>query len=190
MKKLHVQMLLAAVFLLLLSACSGTAEVSNPDVLDASGNISIEDLGVASEISGKVLSVEVHEGDYVEAGDVLFRLDDEILRAQYDQAAAAVDVAQAAVDAATAQVESVKLQAEIASQAARVADMQNRTASWQAQLPAEITLPGWYFVKEENMSSLEAVIADAEADLQVTKDNLTDVLALSLIHISEPTRPY
>ncbi|MEJ2758013.1 MAG: efflux RND transporter periplasmic adaptor subunit, partial [Anaerolineales bacterium] len=142
MKKLHVQLLLAAAFLLLLSACSGTAEVSNPDVLDASGNISIDDLGVASEISGKVLSVEVNEGDDVEAGDVLFRLDDEILQAQYDQAAAAVDVAQAAVDAATAQVDSAKLQAEIASQAARVANMQNRTASWQTQQPGEITLPG------------------------------------------------
>lgn len=177
MKKSYIRIMLVGAFLLLLlSACSGTADVENLDKLEASGNISIDDLGVSSEVSGKVLSVAVEEGAWVEAGDVLFRLDDEILQAQYDQAAAAVDVAQAAVDAASAQLDTAQLQARIASQGARVADMENRATAWQMPQSAEIDLPTWYFVKEENIASLEAVIGDAETDLQIAQDNLKDVL--------------
>lgn len=53
----------------------------------ASGTIEAEEVAIASEISGRVLQVLAEEGDTVETGEVLVKLDDEILRLQHRMAA-------------------------------------------------------------------------------------------------------
>ncbi|MCC7020763.1 MAG: efflux RND transporter periplasmic adaptor subunit [Ardenticatenales bacterium] len=72
-------------------------------VLEASGTIEAMEVDVAAEIGGRVVAVEVEEGDEVAAGDVVVRLDTALLDAQRAQAQLAVDVAKDAVAATAAQ---------------------------------------------------------------------------------------
>lgn len=63
--------------------------------LSASGTIEVVQIKLASEIGGKVTHVEVEEGDNVRAGQVLVTFDDQLLKAQIEQAEAALAQAQA-----------------------------------------------------------------------------------------------
>ncbi|MCX7856177.1 MAG: biotin/lipoyl-binding protein, partial [Anaerolineae bacterium] len=63
--------------------------------LTASGFIEAEEVSVAAEVGGRIAEVLVAEGDMVEAGQVLVRLDDRIAHAQVAVAQAGVEVAQA-----------------------------------------------------------------------------------------------
>jgi multidrug resistance efflux pump len=63
--------------------------------LTASGTIESRSVNVAAEIGGRVLEVGADEGEKVSAGQVLVKLDDSSLQAQYAQAKAALAAAQA-----------------------------------------------------------------------------------------------
>lgn len=65
--------------------------VTIPGTVDA-----IRTVGVNAQLSGAVLSVPVEEGDRVEEGEVVARLDDRVLRAQLRNAEANFEVAEAA----------------------------------------------------------------------------------------------
>jgi len=64
--------------------------------LQASGTIESVEVGVASEVSGRVSEVLVDEGQPVAAGDLLLRLDGRLLEAQRQSAKAGGEVAVAA----------------------------------------------------------------------------------------------
>jgi HlyD family secretion protein len=78
---------------------------------DLSGAGFVEGLAVtvAAEVPGQVAVVEVSEGDEVAAGDVLLRLESEVLAAQSDQATAAVDQARARRDRLAAGASAAEL---------------------------------------------------------------------------------
>lgn len=61
----------------------------------ASGTIEATTIDIAPEIGGRVVAVEVEEGDEVAAGDVLVTLDGALIEAQLAQAEAAVAAARA-----------------------------------------------------------------------------------------------
>ena len=65
--------------------------------LFASGFIEARQVSVMSEVSGSVVEVLADEGDQVQAGDLLVRLDDELLEAQLAEAQAAVELAEASL---------------------------------------------------------------------------------------------
>ena len=69
-----------------------------------SGTIEATTVTLAPELAGRVAEVLVEEGDTVEAGDALVRLDGSTLEAQHGQAAAALTAAQATADAAGAEM--------------------------------------------------------------------------------------
>ena len=92
-----------------LSACS-TGENNQ---LSASGTFSALETNISSEISGKVTEINVREGDEVEVGQALFKIDDEVIQAQYDQASAAVNAAEAAVETAVNQAASADAQYQL-----------------------------------------------------------------------------
>jgi HlyD family secretion protein len=133
-------------------------------------------VAVASEIGGKVVEVLVEEGQPVKSGDVLFILDDALLQAQREQAAAAVQVAEAALNAARVQQESAQTQYDLVLLAARQQDQLNRVSAWDASLPDEFSLPVWYFEKDEELSAAEKEVAEAKAALESELANLDDVL--------------
>lgn len=76
--------------------------------LYSTGAVEATQVRIAPEIGGKVSEVLVEEGDHVEAGQPLLRLDDAMLRNQRDQAQAGLAQAQAAVSAAQLDLEGAQ----------------------------------------------------------------------------------
>ena len=75
-----------------------------PSALGASGTIEVEEIVVAAEAGGRVVEIPVAEGNSVERGSPLVRLDTALLLTQRDGARATVAQAEAAQDAAQAQL--------------------------------------------------------------------------------------
>ena len=78
--------------------------------LTASGTVEATEILIAPELSGKVVEVLVNEGDLVEAGDVLFRLDDTLPQAQRSLAVAGLETAKAAAQTSEAALASAQAQ--------------------------------------------------------------------------------
>jgi len=162
---------------LLLSACAADA---NGAKITASGTISADQVKVSSELGGKVNEVLKNEGDSVNGGEALFRLEDEILRAQYQQAKAGVDVAAAGLKAAQEQLAAAQIQFQRAEQGARLLDvqrLQSQPATWALSVPNQFEQPGWYYLKEESLASARQEVEKAQAALQTERANLENVQA-------------
>ena len=158
MKKNLLKMIsLMAVASVLLSACAAEKTLD----FSASGTFSAVETTISPEISGKVVEVSVNEGDEVEAGQSLFKIDDEVIQAQYDQAVAAAKAADAAVEAATQQAASADAQYQLTLQAALMQDIPARTTSWRTST-ADDYRPAWYFNKAEQIDAAQAGITSAE----------------------------
>ena len=77
------------------------AEVAPSSLLDASGYVvARRQATVSAKITGKVVQVLIEEGQQVEAGEVIARLDDANTRAQVAQARAQLEQQRASLDAA------------------------------------------------------------------------------------------
>ncbi len=87
--------------------------------LQASGTVEAVEVDVAAELSGVVLEAGVREGERIQAGQVLVRLDDRLLQAQHEQAAAALAAAQAGYDLAQANADQANVRQEAMITAAR-----------------------------------------------------------------------
>ncbi|HYP07738.1 MAG TPA: biotin/lipoyl-binding protein, partial [Bryobacteraceae bacterium] len=61
------------------------------NILTMTGRIEGDDAAVASKAPGRILEILVREGDTVNAGDIVARIDDEQIRAREQQAQSAVD---------------------------------------------------------------------------------------------------
>ncbi|OEC35898.1 HlyD family secretion protein [Pseudomonas cuatrocienegasensis] len=101
----------------------------------ASGNGRIEatDVDAASKLAGRIASIEVEEGEFVKAGQVIARMDTQVLQAQVLQAQAQMRQAQNSQLTASAQVrlrESEKVTAEaiVRQRQAEVSAAQKRHA--------------------------------------------------------------
>jgi HlyD family secretion protein len=69
--------------------------VTAEGLLTASGFVEVDEVNISTELGSRVVGLLVDEGNEVEAGQVLVRLDGTLLEAQIEVAQAAVDVAQA-----------------------------------------------------------------------------------------------
>ncbi len=142
-------------------------------VLKASGTIEATTVNVAPEIAGRVIEVLVNEGQSVQKGDVLLRLDGALLEAQRAQAQAALDAAQQAVQMATVQQEMAQAQYDAALAAARAQEEAARLQDWVRRAPGLFDQPLWYFTREEQLKAAQLeveaaarAVADAKAKLQ------------------------
>jgi multidrug efflux pump subunit AcrA (membrane-fusion protein) len=134
--------------------------------LTASGFIEAEEVTIAPELGGRVIELLVEEGDDVEAGQVLVRLDGTLLDAQIEAAQAGLDLAQAqlAQAQAGARPEQVqKAEAELA----------------QAQAGRDGAYQGWQdlIALRDNPQRLDAQIAQAEAQIAAAKAALDQAVA-------------
>ncbi len=165
----------------------------NPDVngaLQASGTIETIEVLVAPELSGRVTEVLVDRGEYVQAGDPLLRLDDELLQAQRQQAETALSASKAGVETAQAGLEAAMTTLKLAQIGVQAASLQYtmtlntahmseapaRAASWKLPAPDEFSLPGWYFTKEEQLAAAEAEMLLASGALEAEQLNLLKVI--------------
>ena len=156
----------------------------NNGALTASGTVETVDVLVSPELSGRVAEVFFDEGDVVHLGDTIFRLEDDLLSAQRQRAAAALDTAKASYEVAVqsrssaqAANDSAQVQYQIAVNAARTANAPTRRAAWQADNPNEFDTPVWYFVKSEELDAAEAEITTAKEALDAEQANFERVTA-------------
>jgi HlyD family secretion protein len=134
--------------------------------LTASGTVEAVNVIISPELGGKVAEVFVDEGDMVQAGGQLFRLDDSLLQAQREVAAAGLDSAHASLRTAQAAVDAAQAQYELTLKAALAEEQAGRTADWRQSKPTEFDQPTWFFDKPE-------LIAAAQAEIQAAQDALT-----------------
>lgn len=89
------------ILLIVIAAAAGwwyfqsNGTVAQASGLTASGTIEGTQVVIAPELGGRVLEVLVREGDFVQSGQALVRLDDALLQAQLSQAQGALELAQA-----------------------------------------------------------------------------------------------
>ncbi|MFH1087330.1 MAG: efflux RND transporter periplasmic adaptor subunit [Chloroflexota bacterium] len=81
-----------------LSVACSTPELSTDIV--GSGFVEASGVGIAVEAPGRIVEISVNEGDRVEAGRVLVRLDDSLLKARERQAMMAVGLSRASLNQA------------------------------------------------------------------------------------------
>jgi HlyD family secretion protein len=168
MKKL---LFLLPLFALVLTGCGNASAADG--ALTASGTISAREVNIASELTGRVTEVLVDEGQPVQAGDVLIRLDQSLLQAQLTSADAAIGLAEANLGTARAARDTAAAQFDLAESAAHQTDAPARSAIWKRPTITEIDNPGWYFDKPERLTAAlalreaaDANLTQAEADLQ------------------------
>jgi HlyD family secretion protein len=165
--------LLIPILFLSLSACA-TLEFnnSNEDVLSASGTIAAREVKVAAEVGGVVKEVNVEESQSVEAGDILFRLDEELMQAQYEQALAALKSAQ--VNLSTTQIGVELVRATLNS--AKISLETARLISKAELLPSMQALDDLYKTAEVATSETQLAVAAsnrAVREAQYRLDNFT-----------------
>jgi len=192
------QFRLTAVMILLLviglSACDVISEELSAGepvgVLQASGMIEVQEIAVAPELSGKIAEVRVTEGDRVQAGDLLLRLEGETAGLQLQQARsgyqaalarlegarAGVQSAEAALAAAETGLAAAEANYQLTLSRARAAEAGTRVDDWNQVQAAEIDLPSWYFDQEEQIRAAEAELAQAEDRYRAEKEQLADLL--------------
>jgi HlyD family secretion protein len=150
-----------------LASWLGGKLVSKEDTaLVASGTIEAEEVTIAPELGGRIVWLGVAEGDRVEAGQVLVRLDSSQLLAELAKAKSAVAAAQAnleSVKAGTHPAQILAAEAELALAQAR------RDAAWAAWQDAETLarnpeeIEGQIVLAEGRLGLATAQIPQAEA---------------------------
>ena len=94
-------------------------------VVGANGRIEATTIDIATKIPGRIQDIFVNEGDFVTAGQVLARMNTDVLAAQHREAEALLKRATIGVDAARAQVtqRQAERQATLAVVAQRQAEL-------------------------------------------------------------------
>lgn len=88
---------------------------ADSSTLEVSGTLEAVEMGIAFERGGRITEIMVDEGDYVQAGDVLLRLEDQSLTAQFEQAKALLIQAETSYRLIQAQPLSEQRQVDIAT---------------------------------------------------------------------------
>ena len=193
-KRTRLTLLLILLLGLMLSSCQVISEELGQEepegLLRASGIIEVQQIAAAPEISGKISEVLVSEGDRVEAGDPLLRLEGETASLQLQQARAkqqsalsqlegarsGLDAAEAARAAAETRLASAEINYQLNLRQARAAEAETRAADWYQNQAGEIDLPAWYFNQEELIRAAEVELEQAEEFFRAEQEHLNDLL--------------
>lgn len=173
-KPKHLALTLALLVTLVAAGC--TLPGTGGDVsLQASGMIEATEIGVAPELSGRVVDMAVDEGESVKEGDVLFTLDDSLLQVQRQAAAAAFASAQAGVQTARAGLDAVRAAYDLALSQALAMSQGGEIVLWSQARPEDFALPAWYYAKAERLQSAQAAVDAALEELDSARANLQEV---------------
>ena len=144
-------------------------ELAEPEAggLVASGFIEAEEINIAPELGGRVVELLVDEGDEVEAGQVLVRLDGALLEAQSEVAQAALDMAEAGLAQARAGARPEQIRQAEAALAQAEAARDGAYQAWQDLIAIR-----------DNPQELDAQITLARAQVAVAEAGLARTTAL------------
>ena len=151
--------------------------VGNNSALKASGTIEARTVNVSPELAGKVQAVQVDQGQTIQSGQVLFRLDDTLLKAQHAAALAGLQAAQSAAQTAQAAYASAQAQYTLAETAARAQARPTRLSDWAGKTPDYFNQPKWYFTQEEQIAAAQIEVQAAQANLTAVEDQLAGVVS-------------
>ncbi len=172
MKTKLVTLFLISAFVL---AGCGTLGTSTNQPLTASGMIEATQVSVASIQPGRVVAVSVAAGDSMKKGDMLFRLDDTLLKTQQQAASAALSSAQAGVQTAQAGVAAAQAQYDLTLFNALDLAQTTRVDSWTQAKPGDFAQPSWYFSTGEVLQSTQTAVDAASQALTDAQTNLQSV---------------
>ncbi|MDZ4823246.1 MAG: efflux RND transporter periplasmic adaptor subunit [Flavobacteriales bacterium] len=187
-----ILILLAAVIVLAVFArsCGGDRDVkavqveeaqlrSIVETVSASGKIQPEtEVKIQSEVSGQIIELPVKEGDLVEKGQMLVKINPDIYNQALNRAEAALNSARSALASAKArlaQAEAQSKSADLAFQRSKklkdegaisAAEFENATSTWETST-AEVT------ASKESIHAAEFNIASAQASRTEAGDNLS-----------------
>jgi len=149
--------------------------------IETSGFIEAKDVAIALEAGGRIVEIGTKEGDRVEVGATLVRLDDSLLKAQKQQVETNVQMAQAILEQAIASTNGAKIAWE------RALDIQSKPLELD---PKAIAARGELDMAELNLKKVQAdsdlAIALAETKRDTARkilDNLESYNALGLVSI-------
>jgi multidrug resistance efflux pump len=129
--------------------------------LSASGTIEGEEVSITAEVGGRIEALLADEGDEVEAGAVLARLDEALLEAQVGQAQAALETAKAQLAQVKAGTRLEEIAAAQAAQAEAQAAQEGAYRAWQNTLEAR-----------DAPQQLEAQISQARTEVELAQVQL------------------
>jgi HlyD family secretion protein len=147
---------------------SPAAATSAASILDASGYVvARRQATVSAKITGKVMAVLIEEGQRVEAGEIIARLDDANARAQVAQAAAQVEQQRANLTAA-----------RVAFDNAKPTFMRNKAQFAAAFISAQAfdEAKASYDAAQASLDVATHALVVAEASLAVMQRNLDDTV--------------
>ncbi len=147
----------------------------NSGELTASGSIEAAIVNVSPELAGKVLEVDVAEGDQVTMNDALLHLDPTLLIAQRAVAAANLDAAKAGALTAQSALNTAQSQYQISLEAALAQDKKTRTQDWFSKDPNQFEQPDWYFSRTEQLQAVQGQVEVALKALEDARGNLENV---------------
>jgi HlyD family secretion protein len=151
--------------------------------LTGSGTVESAEVTISPEVSGRITEVMVNEGDQVNDGDVLFKLDASVLEAQLNQAKINLDAAQVGMDVANNSSAAVQDSMNIAqaqydltlAQALQQAQPA-RSNAWRQEVPVEFDQPMWYYTHAEQLA---AALNELNSTRQALDDEQASFDALS-----------
>ena len=140
--------------------------------LRASGTIEAVEVNVAPETPGKIKEVMVDEGQTVQTGEALLRLDDSLLAAQRQVAQHGVNSAKDALLTAQSAYNLAQAQYNATLTSARAAQGPQRLTDWAQRAVSQFDQPLWYFSQTEQIAAAQV---EVEASLQSLQQSQADL---------------
>ncbi len=138
-------------------AIAGSGAAAAGSILDASGYVvARRQATVASKITGKMVELDIEEGDHVKAGQIIAKLDDTNIRAALNQASAQLDYAKAGL-----------------------AETQVNLTNAQRDYTRQKTLLQGHFVSQAAVDNAQTTVDALSAQLATQRSNV-DVVARAL----------
>ena len=120
-----------------------------PGIIASNGRLEATEIDIAAKLAGRIEAVLVQEGDFVERGQVVARMDTSVLRAQLREARAEANRARMAVDTANALVDQRR----------------NELSLTQSVLQRSQQLVAGHFISTEKLDTDQAQMNVAKATL-------------------------
>jgi HlyD family secretion protein len=164
-----VRILIVAILGTLLYFGFRSLNQNGSDSITASGSIEAVIVNISPEIAGKVVDVNVSEGDLITKDSALLSLDPNLLTAQ--QA-----VAQSQLDSANAALASAQLKYDQTLESAIAAQSAQRAKDWQVSAPSDFDQASWYIDQANQIIAAQTELENAQAGIDEANQGLTDAI--------------
>jgi HlyD family secretion protein len=167
MKRILVIVMMAVIIAGLLYYFFTQDKKEGNEFIKVSGNIETTEVNVGFKVPGRIVSLSVQEGDWVENGKVLAKLDDEDLRNRFELAKATLNSAQAKLSKLLAGSRPEELREAEAVLFQAKSDLENKQAHYERMKP----LFERGVIPKENLDNAEAGYKMAKASFQKATEN-------------------